>query len=117
MSRQHVYRCHILPIKCPSCSQAFESSRLFTQHLVTESHCDRSLHEADEPIKGLETLLQKIKAPKIAAGNPSEEDKWKVIYATLFPTDPKDNVPCPCKRDPHYLSSSGLPFPSQDVLI
>jgi hypothetical protein len=52
----------------------------------------------DEPIKGLESLLQKITSPKVTTGDPSEEEKWKVIYATLFPDDSKDNIPSPCKR-------------------
>jgi hypothetical protein len=97
-SRQHVYRCHILPIKCPTCSQVFDSSRLFTRHLQSESHCDLSLCNDDEPIKGLESLLQKIKSPKVTTGDPLEEEKWKVIYATLFPDDSKDDIPSPCKR-------------------
>lgn len=95
MSRQHVYRCHILPIKCPSCSQTFESSRTFTRHLHEASHCDHSLVEADEPIKGLESLLQKIRSPKTTTDCPSEEDMWRVIYTTCFPNDPKDDTPCP----------------------
>lgn len=85
----------MLPIKCPSCSQTFESSRMFTRHLHEVSHCDRSLVEADEPIKGLESLLQKIRSPKITTDSPSEEDMWRVIYTTLFPNDPKDNIPRP----------------------
>ncbi|OAL55923.1 hypothetical protein IQ07DRAFT_627940 [Pyrenochaeta sp. DS3sAY3a] len=93
--RQHVYRCHVLPIKCPSCSQTFESSRLFTHHLHTVSQCDRSLYEDDEPIKGLESLLQKIRSPHATAGSPSDEDMWRVIYTTLFPKDSKRDIPSP----------------------
>jgi hypothetical protein len=98
ISRQHVYRCHVLPIKCPNCSQTFLSSRLFTRHLVEASHCDFSLHETDEPIKGLENMLRKIKSPQVTADNRSEEDVWRVLYATLFPKDPKNEVPSPCER-------------------
>lgn len=95
--RQHVYRCHILPIKCPGCQQLFESSRLFARHLHEMSHCDHIVSEADGPSKGLETLLQKIRSPKLASANSSEEERWKVLYTTLFPKDPKDNIPYPCK--------------------
>lgn len=98
MISQHVYLCHILPIKCPGCLQTFESSRMFAHHLHAAPHCDRSVAEADEPTKGLESLLQKIRSPTATTGNPSEEDMWKVIYTTLFPNDPKDNVPWPCKQ-------------------
>ncbi|KAH7414558.1 chitin synthase-domain-containing protein [Phaeosphaeria sp. MPI-PUGE-AT-0046c] len=93
--RQHVYRCHILPIKCPSCSQPFDSSRLFTRHLAETATCDLSLCEDDEPILGLESLIQKIKAPKANVADPSEEDMWRVLYTTLFPKDAKDNMPNP----------------------
>jgi hypothetical protein len=95
MSRQHIYRCHILPIKRPSCSQTFDSSRMFTSHLQEASHCDRSFVETDEPIKGLEPLVQKLRSPKILADSPSEEHMWRVIYITLFPSDPKDDIPSP----------------------
>ena len=93
-SRQHIYRCHILPIKCPSCSQNVESS--------------------PKPIKGLENLLQKIRPTKAPTGNASEEDMWKVIYTTLFPNNPKDEIPCPCEqtRPPFFL-----PSPRWDVPI
>jgi hypothetical protein len=96
--RQHVYRCHILPIKCPGCVQLFESSRLFAHHLHAVPQCDRAVSEADGPSRGLETLLQKIRSPKLTSANASEEDRWKVLYTTLFPKDPKDAVPRPCKR-------------------
>jgi cellulose synthase/poly-beta-1,6-N-acetylglucosamine synthase-like glycosyltransferase len=112
MSRQHVYRCHILPIKCPSCSQTFESSRSFTTHLNEASHCDRSLVEADEPIKGLETLVQKIRSPKILADSPSEEHMWRVIYTTLFPNDAKDSIPSPYHEKDHGTIYAISPYPS-----
>jgi hypothetical protein len=40
----------------------------------------------------------KIRSPKLTSANASEEDRWKVLYTTLFPKDPKDAVPRPCKR-------------------
>ena len=98
--RKHIYRCHILPIKCPSCSQNFESTLMFTHHLHMEPRCNSSLDEADEPIKGLESLLQKMQLTKIPLSNPSEEDMWRAIYTTLFPNDPKDKIPCPCEYPP-----------------
>ncbi|KAL5422851.1 hypothetical protein PMIN04_004366 [Paraphaeosphaeria minitans] len=103
--RQHVYRCHIMPIKCPGCSQSFESSRLFAHHLHVEPHCDSTLREDDEPIKGLETLIQKIRSPTVTAISPSEEDMWKVLYTTLFPQTSKNDIP-----NPYYESDHGLPI-------
>ncbi len=105
--RKHVYGFHILPIKCPSCSQTFESSRMFTRHIHATPQCDRSHDEADDPMKGLETLLEKIRSPKIVAGDPLEDDKWKAIYTILFPSDPKDAIPSPCEP----LSSTSLHSP------
>jgi hypothetical protein len=100
ISRQHVYRCHILPIICPGCSQSFESSRMFAHHIHVELHCDRSLSEADESIRGLETLIQKIRSPTVATSHPSEEDMWKALYTTMFPKDSKDDIPSPCECSP-----------------
>lgn len=113
-SRQHIYRCHVLPIKCPSCSQNFESRSKFTCHLHAVPHYDRSHCEADEPIKGLENILQKIRPTKATTTNASEEDMWKVIYTTLFPNDPKDEIPCTCEQSspsPIFFLSS----PSWDI--
>lgn len=73
---------------------------MFAQHLRVESHCDRSLSQTDEPIKGLENLIQKIRSPPLPTNNPSEEDMWKVIYTNLFPSDDKDDIPNPCERSP-----------------
>lgn len=101
--RQHVYRYHIMPITCPGCSLSFGSRRMFAHHLHVESQCNRSLNEADEPIRGLENLLQKIRSPTVTTGLPSEEDMWKAIYTTLFPQDPEDDIPSPCERRPDPL--------------
>jgi hypothetical protein len=60
-------------------------------------HCDRILREDDEPIKGLETLIQKIRSPALGAGSTVDEDMWKVLYTTLFPDAPKADIPDPCK--------------------
>lgn len=117
--RQHVYRCHILPIKCPGCVQLFESSRLFAHHLHAVPYCDRAVSEADGPSKGLETLLQKIRSPKLTSANTSEEEKWRILYTTLFPKESKDNIPRPCKYSPSpprfaslFLSHSAIMYVS-----
>ena len=109
MLRQHVYRCHIMPITCPGCSQMFDSSRMFAHHLHAKSQCDRSLSEVEEPIRGLETLIQKIRAPTGANSNSSDEHMWKVIYSTLFPKDARKHMPSPCECCP---LSSGTPVSS-----
>lgn len=109
MFRQHVYRCHILPIVCPSCSETFVSARLFTRHLNEVSHCDRNLIEVDEPIKGLEKIIQKIRSPKTTTDSPSEEDMWRVIYTTLFP---KDEVPSPYHENNQATIQAITPFDS-----
>ncbi|KAF2651812.1 glycosyltransferase family 2 protein [Lophiostoma macrostomum CBS 122681] len=110
--RQHVYRCHILPITCPSCSQTFDSSRKFTQHLHEASQCDSDLVEADEPIQGLETLIQKIKSPKTLKDSPTEEAMWKVIYSTLFPEVPKEDIPYPYHENHRGMIHAISPFDS-----
>ncbi|KAH8653776.1 chitin synthase-domain-containing protein [Xylariales sp. PMI_506] len=58
-------------------------------------HCDSSLAEVDDPMKGLETLVHKIQPTKSTKADPSDEDMWKVIYTTIFPNDPKNQIPSP----------------------
>lgn len=93
--RQHVYRGHILPIKCPGCSQPFNSSRAFTHHLAEAQDCELALSGDDEPVQGLDKLIQKIKTPAVSAADPTEEDMWRVLYKTLFPKDAKHYIPSP----------------------
>ena len=97
----------MLPIQCPGCSQKFRSDQTFTHHLEEEAQCDAGGDDA-EPIKGLENLLEKIKPTNNAKNTPMEEDMWKALYRTLFPDDPKDQIPSPCK----YLR----PFASSEVV-
>jgi hypothetical protein len=87
---------------------------MFASHLRAVLHCDRSLSEADEPIKGLENLLQKIRSPELTAGIALEEEMWKVLYTTLFPHVPRDSTPDPCKRNNLSLSHTAN-FPSRST--
>ncbi|KAJ4005947.1 hypothetical protein NW752_001193 [Fusarium irregulare] len=91
--RQHIYRCHTLPIKCPSCAIDFDSSPTFRDHIQAADDGDHC--EAEEPIRGLENLLEKLKPKKDTSDEVSDEEMWRVLYSTLFPNDPKNTIPSP----------------------
>jgi len=97
----------VLPIQCPSCSQKFKSDQTFTHHLEVEAHCDAGGDDA-EPIKGLENLLEKIRPTNKSKSEPLEEDMWKALYRTLFPDDPKDQIPSPYfdREQERYITMS-----------
>ncbi|KAI8939813.1 hypothetical protein NX059_003551 [Plenodomus lindquistii] len=110
--RQHVYRCHILPITCPNCSATFKSARLFSDHLKQSAECDHNLVEADEPILGLESLLAKIRTPNAGTGVPTEADMWKVMYVALFPEVSKNDAPSPYHEKDQAMIQVHTPFES-----
>lgn len=78
---------------------------MFARHLHVETSCDRSLIEADEPIRGLESISQKIRSPETTTDTPSEEEMWRVIFTTLFPDYPKHDIPYPCEPPSSSVSS------------
>ena len=84
-----------MPIKCPSCAIDFDSSPTFRDHIQTADDGDHC--EAEEPIRGLENLLEKLKPKKDTSDEVSDEEMWRVLYSTLFPKDPKNTIPSPCK--------------------
>ena len=64
------------------------------------AHCEFGVGKPDEPMKGLESLLDKISSAKPLRREPSEEDMWSALYLTVFPNDSKRNIPSPCKFRP-----------------
>ena len=65
--------------------------------MAEASDCELALSGDDEPVQGLDKLIQKIKTPTVSAADPTEEDMWRVLYKTLFPRDAKFNMPSPCE--------------------
>ena len=93
LDREHLYRCHCAPIRCPRCWLEFQEPRGLERHLRSDIQCEKRQKPAFEEIS--ETTLKLLKCKKRQSSDPGEEGKWRDIYGILFPGAP---VPSPCKN-------------------
>ncbi|GAW13615.1 hypothetical protein ANO14919_030020 [Xylariales sp. No.14919] len=91
--KEHLYQRHLLPgIQCGLCGAEFSSQSSFQEHQLQSGACERL---GFEPREGVDALTRiKLQDKKIARGA-TEEDKWRAIYAILFPKDDPSAYPSP----------------------
>ncbi|KAI5456709.1 hypothetical protein BGZ63DRAFT_457996 [Mariannaea sp. PMI_226] len=88
--KEHIYRCHMLPIHCPRCGMVFSSESLLKTHQRLPEGCAVQLVNFPEGIdKEQEVLLRKRKKKG------TEEEKWFDVYRILFPDEDGDLIPSP----------------------
>ena len=94
-NREHLYRCHRLPIHCLYCHETFDSDKLLQVHL----RADRPCTTLDlPPLDGIDAIQEKLlRSRKKSHKDWTEADKWRDAYRILFPEDDPANVPSPCK--------------------
>lgn len=96
--KEHIYRKHVLPIRCPRCHQVFETDGLKDEHISQAERCVRA--EDGSPPEGIdadkERLLRSRKGKNKEA---SEAEKWNDMYLILFPEADPTRLPSPCKFD------------------
>ncbi|KAK5652662.1 hypothetical protein OQA88_10256 [Cercophora sp. LCS_1] len=92
--KEHVYRKHALPIRCPRCGHVFETERRKDDHISQEERCvqveDQARPEGIDADK--EKLLRSRKGKNKEA---SEVDKWNEMYMILFPEADSTSLPSP----------------------
>lgn len=92
--REHLYRSHILPIRCFRCSQIFSNSKELAHHLRAVVPCTLMEHDFEE--EGISPeQLELLKSRKRRRDNHSDHDKWVNIYKILFKNE--QSIPSPCK--------------------
>ncbi|KAF2663811.1 hypothetical protein BT63DRAFT_112518 [Microthyrium microscopicum] len=102
--KEHLYRRHALRMHCPRCWQLFKNDGEVDLHLRSKNICEI---EETKTLEGFDKAQEAcLKSRKRT--NLSEVERWKDIYRILFPEDPSDSVPSPCKifSDIPYLMSS-----------
>jgi hypothetical protein len=110
ISREHIYRRHSLPLRCKRCLTTFETHSGLEDHYNADQLCDKRSGRAefDLPLgfnKDQEVLLRsRKKDPKVQ----TDVDRWKKVYRILFPSDPEEFIPSPCKFN-SYSNSYGSP--------
>ena len=78
--KQHLNRCHLMPIYCGRCGAIFSTAVLRDQHLQDEERCPKEGFEIDGISVEQTRLLSKRADP-----NQSHEEQWYAIFDILFP--------------------------------
>ncbi|KAK4191014.1 hypothetical protein QBC35DRAFT_488007 [Podospora australis] len=103
--KEHLYRCHTLPITCPRCHTTFETPREQLDHLATPEKCEplpeKNTLETPEQRDGFDQATEKIlRCRKLMHKHSTEEDRWREIYLVLFPGADPNNLPSPYYEHP-----------------
>lgn len=102
-TREHLYRCHPLPIRCRRCYEVFSSEEQLDAHSQSDQPCQRQQDvEFSEPaLEGI-GLSQERRLRCRKRSNKTEEEKWGEVYMICFPDAP--GVPSPHHQAPGAAS-------------
>ncbi|KAF2101375.1 hypothetical protein NA57DRAFT_53346 [Rhizodiscina lignyota] len=90
-NREHLYRRHKLPVRCPRCYTAFLNDKELSTHYRQLESCKI---QQEHPVEGLDKAQEaQLRSRKRLIG--TEEHKWKGMYSILFPDDDEDSIPSP----------------------
>jgi hypothetical protein len=84
----------MLPIHCFRCQETFDSDQTLQTHMRTDPPC-RVLN--GKAMQGINQTQEKLlRSRKKLHKNMTEVEKWKDVYAILFPDDDPAEWPSPC---------------------
>lgn len=92
--KDHIKRVHTQPLRCSRCWLDMESDEVFFEHLQQIDICQINPEPQEDRIRP--QMLKRLdfkKAPYSKTRNVDE--KWKIMYAVIFPND--SNIPSPCR--------------------
>lgn len=93
--KDHIKRVHTQPLRCSRCWLEMKSEEAYTGHLQQEDICKKKAEPQEDRIRP--QLLKRLdfkKAPYANARN--AEEKWKMLFSVLFPSD--TNIPSPYEQ-------------------
>lgn len=94
--RDHLVRVHMRPnTPCEWCWQDERTLEEMIQHVQSSPDCAAQLEPADKWVQDDVLNSMGCKPGEMFEGIRSQEEKWKILYQTLFPHDA--TVPSPCK--------------------
>ncbi|ORY14568.1 hypothetical protein BCR34DRAFT_228471 [Clohesyomyces aquaticus] len=97
--KDHLKRVHSQPLRCPRCWEEMESEDLRVQHLQQDESCNKRPEPIDDRISLQQWRRLDFKKAPYAYARTAEE-KWKILYRTLFP----DDVDIPSPYEDHGIS-------------
>ncbi|KAH8649069.1 hypothetical protein BX600DRAFT_109902 [Xylariales sp. PMI_506] len=86
--KQHLSRCHQLPVYCPRCFETFKDEEQRDNHAQFVD-CPKRAHLKPEGITNAQRKLLEKKPPK----NQTPEQQWYTVYEILFPDHPRPQSP------------------------
>jgi len=87
--KEHIYRKHMEPRRCPRCQQTFETDDGIADHLRSDIPCSK---EPEVEWPGI-TLAQRVKLSARPPRNESREDQWFRMWDIIFPSTLKPQSP------------------------
>lgn len=91
----HLYKHHMLAIRCNRCGTAFLAQRQLAEHQRAVESCSVRTFDWDEGIDA--EKKEKLQSRKRDPTGATEVDKWKRMYRIIFPDDNPADMPTPCK--------------------
>jgi hypothetical protein len=95
--REHLYRRHALPIRCPRCCAEFSNDVELINHSRQRNACDLTILDL---VEGFDKSQEKKMRSRKKTSAITETEKWVEIYKILFPDDEEDLMPSPCQYTP-----------------
>ncbi|KAI9713935.1 MAG: copper-binding transcription factor [Bogoriella megaspora] len=86
--KQHLRRCHAMPIHCPVCYEEFETKKLCDDH-VRRRCCEQVEEKQFECVSD----DQRMQLEQRASKHKSKEENWYDMYGILFPSSPRPTTP------------------------
>lgn len=109
-NREHLYRCHALPIHCLRCHSVFATEELLRAHSLSDTPCQKrpSAQPFGTKLEGI-GLSQERRLRSRKRSNKTEEQKWSEVYRICFPDDV--TVPSACAFNGFSCSPDQVPPP------
>ncbi|KAI8634447.1 hypothetical protein F5Y19DRAFT_461817 [Xylariaceae sp. FL1651] len=86
--KQHLARCHRMPLYCPRCMNTFENESDRDLHIRSSSCAERPL----TPMEGI-SEDQKAQLSRRVSSRMPEAEQWFTIFEILFPGHPRPRSP------------------------
>jgi hypothetical protein len=84
--KDHIERVHSQPLCCLRCWEEMEFDHAYITHIQAETFCKKQQEPVDDRLPY--QMLKRLDFKKaLYAKAKDTEQKWKILYSVLFPTD------------------------------
>ncbi|CZR55765.1 uncharacterized protein PAC_05653 [Phialocephala subalpina] len=104
--KEHIYRCHRMPVHCKRCWKQFKNQELLDSHLTVDTSSMCELKNGITPDGVTTEQERRLRSRKKSSPNQSDEGRWREIYQVLFPNE---EVPSPYFEPVHDEVPPGSP--------